>query len=129
MDKEISLLENLCAIHLLRHTSIAPYIYCAIHLYRRYEDGLYFWNKNVEVDFYIPGINTGVQVCYSTTKDLNTFEREVSALESLDRTHPLEKMMVITFDEERAITLRSGKTIELIPVWKWLLTNSPTILG
>lgn len=74
-------------------------------------------------------VNTGVQVCYSTTKDLNTFEREVSALESLDRTHPLEKMMVITFDEERAITLRSGKTIELIPVWKWLLTNSPTILG
>lgn len=113
MDKEISLLENLCAIH----------------LYRRFEGGLYFWNKNVEVDFYIPDINTGVQVCYSTTKDLNTFEREVSALESLDRTHPLEKMMVITFDEERAITLRSGKTIELIPVWKWLLTNSPTILG
>ena len=113
MDKEISLLENLCAIH----------------LYRRYEDGLYFWNKNVEVDFYIPGINTGVQVCYSTTKDLNTFEREVSALESLDRIHPMEKMIVITFDEERAITLRSGKTIELIPAWKWLLTNSPTILG
>lgn len=113
MDKEISLLENLCAIH----------------LYRRFEGGLYFWNKNVEVDFYIPDISTGVQVCYSTTKDLNTFEREVSALESLDRTHPLEKMMVITFDEERAITPRSGKTIELIPVWKWLLTNNPTILG
>lgn len=111
MDKEISLLENLCAIH----------------LYRRYEDGLYFWNKNIEVDFYIPDINTGVQVCYSTTKDLNTFEREVSALESLDRTHPLEKMMVITFDEERAITLRSGKTIELIPVWKWLLTTDSSM--
>lgn len=50
-------------------------------------------------------------------------------MESLDRIHPMEKMIVITFDEERAITLRSGKTIELIPVWKWLLTNSPTILG
>lgn len=112
-DPETSLLENLCAIH----------------LYRRYEDGIYFWNKNVEVDFYIPGINTGIQVCYSTTKDLNTFEREVSALESLDRIYPLEKMMVITFDEERVITLRSGKTVELIPAWKWLLTDSPAILG
>lgn len=80
------------------------------------------------MDFYIPGINTGVQVCYSTTKDLNTFEREVSALESLDRTHPLEKMMVITFDEERTIELRSGKTVELIPVWKWLLTDGSAIL-
>lgn len=80
------------------------------------------------MDFYIPGINTGVQVCYSTTKDLNTFEREVSALESLDRTHPLEKMMVITFDEERTIELRSGKSVELIPAWKWLLTDGSAIL-
>lgn len=111
-DPETSLLENLCAIH----------------LYKRYEDGLYFWNKNAEVDFYIPDINTGIQVCYSTTKDLNTFEREVSALESLDRVHPMEKMIVITFDEERAIELRSGKTIELIPAWKWLLTDGPAIL-
>ena len=57
------------------------------------------------MDFYIPGINTGVQVCYSTTKDLNTFEREVSALESLDRIHPMEKMIVITFDEERTVII------------------------
>jgi len=99
----------------------------AIFLYCEYK--YYISSKNVEVDFYIPDISTGVQVCYSTTKDLNTFEREVSALESLDKIHLLEKMIVITFDEERAITLRSGKTIELIPVWKWLLTNSPTILG
>lgn len=80
------------------------------------------------MDFYIPGINAGVQVCYSTTKDLNTFEREVSALESLDRTHPLVKMIVITFDEERTIELRSGKAVELIPAWKWLLTDGSAIL-
>lgn len=111
-DPETSLLENLCAIH----------------LYRRFEGGLYFWNKNVEVDFYIPDISTGVQVCYSTTKDLNTFEREVYALESLDKIHPLEKMIVITFDEERTIELRSGKAVELIPAWKWLLTDGSAIL-
>lgn len=39
----------------------------------------------------------------------------------------MEKMIVITFDEERAITLRSGKTIELIPVWKWLLTTDSSM--
>lgn len=97
----------------------------AIFLYCEYK--YYISSKNVEVDFYIPDISTGVQVCYSTTKDLNTFEREVSALESLDRIHPMEKMIVITFDEERAITLRSGKTIELIPVWKWLLTTDSSM--
>ena len=106
-DPETSLLENLCAIHLHRH----------------YEDDLYFWNKNAEVDFYIPKTKIGVQVCFSTTKDLNTFEREVSALESLDKIHPLEKMLVVTFDEERTVELRSGKTVELVPVWKWLLMD------
>lgn len=75
----------------------------AIFLYCEYK--YYIPSKNVEVDFYIPDINTGVQVCYSTTKDLNTFEREVSALESLDRIHPLEKMIVITFDEERTVII------------------------
>lgn len=97
----------------------------AIFLYCEYK--YYISSKNVEVDFYIPDISTGVQVCYSTTKDLNTFEREVSALESLDRTHPLEKMMVITFDEERTIELRTGKTVELIPAWKWLLTTDSSM--
>lgn len=107
-DLETSLLENICAIH----------------LHKRYEGDLYFWNRNVEVDFYIPDFGTGIQVCYSTTKDLTTFEREVSALESLDKIHPLRKMLVITYDEERTIPLRSGKTLEIIPVWKWLLTEN-----
>lgn len=75
----------------------------AIFLYCEYK--YYISSKNVEVDFYIPDISTGVQVCYSTTKDLNTFEREVYALESLDKIHPLEKMIVITFDEERAVII------------------------
>ena len=56
-------------------------------------------------------------------------DKEVSALESLDKIHPLEKMIVITFDEERTITLRSGKPVALIPVWKWLLTDGSAILG
>lgn len=104
-DPETSLLENICAIQ----------------LHRRYEENLYFWNKNVEVDFYLPELNTGIQVCYSTTKDVLTFEREVSALVALDRIHPLARMLLITFDEERKLTLSSGKTLEIVPVWKWLL--------
>lgn len=104
-DPETSLLENICAIH----------------LHRLHEGNLYFWNKNVEVDFYLPELNTGIQVCYSTTKDIATFEREVSALESLDKIHPLERMLLITLDEERKLSLPSGKTLEIIPVWKWLL--------
>ncbi len=38
-------------------------------------------------------------------------------------------MIVITFDEKRTIQLRSGKIIELIPVWNWLLTDNDVSLG
>lgn len=37
-------------------------------------------------------------------------------------------MIVITFDEERTIELRTGKAVELIPAWKWLLTDGSAIL-
>ena len=46
IDAETSLLENLCAIHLKR----------------KYGEGLYYFKTNEEVDFYIPDIDTGIQV-------------------------------------------------------------------
>ena len=105
-DPDTSLLENLCAID----------------LHSRYnEEQLWFWNRNVEVDFYLPEENTAIQACYSTSKDITTFERELNALISLDKIHPLDRMIVVTFDEERVYNTQDGKVIELIPVWKWLL--------
>ena len=73
------------------------------------------------MDFYIPNENTGIQACYSTTKDIGTFEREVAALIALDNMHPLDKMVIVTYDEERIYKTDSGKEIEIVPAWKWLL--------
>ena len=106
-DPETSLLENICAID----------------LYTRHPDngGVWFWNRNVEVDFFIPEEKTGIQVCYSTAKDIATFEREIKALTELNKIHPLERMVIVTFDEERIHTTPAGETVEIIPAWKWLL--------
>ena len=105
-DPDTALLENLCAID----------------LHARYnEEQLWFWNRNVEVDFYIPEEKTGIQACYSTSKDITTFERELNALISLDKAHPLDRMMIVTYDEDRTHKNSSGKEIEIIPLWKWLL--------
>ena len=105
-DPDTALLENLCAIDLLaRHDN----------------DDVWFWSRNVEVDFYIPDENTGIQACYSTTKDIGTFEREVAALIALNNVHPLDRMVIVTYDEERIHLTDSGKEIEIIPAWKWLL--------
>ncbi len=104
MDANTSLLENICAIN----------------LYKKYEDKLYYYNKNIEVDFYVPEEKLGIQVSYSIDND-ETYKREIGALEKLDKVFPMDRMMLITYDEENTITIGNGKTIEVVPVWKWLL--------
>ena len=62
-----------------------------------------------------------ILACYSTSKDIKTFERELNALISLDKVHPLDRMIIVTYDEDRIHKTESGKIIEIIPLWKWLL--------
>jgi len=102
-DAETSLLENICALH----------------LHRLYEEEVYFYNRNIEVDFYLPSQSTAIQVSYELS-DVTTVQRETQALEKLSHVVTLERMLIITRDEERTITLSSGQTIEAVPVWKWL---------
>lgn len=107
-DSPTSLLENICAIH----------------LFKKYpnSDGqkrLYYYQSRVECDFYVPEINTAIQVSYSIEDDL-TYKREVDALKKLDERYPLDRMLIVTRDQERIIDLGNGKSIEVVPVWKWL---------
>ena len=103
-DGETSLLENLCAIH----------------LFQRHGEDLYYYNKNIEVDFYLPESHTAIQACYSMT-DLQTLEREINALVKLHAFEPLQHALIITRDEETVIQKDNGLTIEVKPIWKWLL--------
>lgn len=106
-NQPTSLLENLCAIT----------------LHKRYatDDAsrLYYYNKNIEVDFYIPKEAMAIQVSYSL-EDPETRKREINALSLLHKAFPLKKALVITYDEE-GIMETNGLTIEIVPVWKWLL--------
>ena len=93
---------------------------CAVHLYRKYEDELYFYNKNIEVDFFVANEAYAVQVSYSIN-DEETRKREVGGLRKLHAFQPLKRMVIVTFDEEETIKLTDGNIIEVIPAWKWLL--------
>ncbi len=106
LDGQTSLLENLVAVTLLRR-------------YGR-EDAVFFYNKNIEVDFYLPDTATAIQVCYSLDNTDGTFDREVGALLKLTKVLDCSHMMIITYSEERIIKTEGG-IIEVIPVWKWLL--------
>lgn len=107
LDGNTALLENLCAIH----------------LHKKYGDKLYFYNKNIEVDFLVVDEGYAVQVSYSIYGDgkQEPFDRETKALVQLDKYLSLNRMIIVTYDEEGVVTLDNGKQIEVIPVWKWLL--------
>jgi len=103
LDPQTSLLENLVAIQLRR----------------LYGDEVYYYNSNVEVDFYLPESQLAIQACYSLS-DVETYNREVNGLLQLAKYIEIKKMLIITKDEERVIS-ESGVDIEVIPIWKWLL--------
>ena len=103
VDPDSSLLENIVAI--------------ALH--KRYGEDLYYYNKNVEVDFYIPSEETGVQVCYGLN-DEQTLRREADALVKLKKAFGLKQMLIISRNDELDMQYL-GEEIKVIPVWKWLL--------
>ena len=97
---------------------------CAIELYKRYNADdvshhLYYYNRNVEVDFYIPEERTAIQVSYSIA-DEETRKREVNALIQLNSFEPLEHALIITYDQDEVIETKELK-ISVVPVWQWLL--------
>lgn len=106
-DSKSPLLENLVAITLNKkynHDAEMPH--------------LYYYNRNIEVDFYVPEEGLAIQVSYSL-EDADTRKRETSALVALHQLHPLRKAVIITYDEEETIEAE-GLQIEVIPIWKWL---------
>ena len=105
MDPETSLLENLVAVTLKK----------------RYGDGLYFYHRNIEVDFYLDEAHKAIQVSYSL-KDPETRKREVNALLKLAENVAVDDLCIITRDEEEMI-VEGEKTIRVVPVWRWLLDD------
>lgn len=91
----------------------------AITLYRRYGEELYYYNKNVEVDFFVPSQGLALQVSYAL-RDEQTRRREVSALITLSRFMPLRQTLIISKDQEEVIE-EEGLVIKVVPVWKWIL--------
>lgn len=111
INGETKLLENIVAIQLNK-------------LYHNTEDEtrLFYYNKGVEVDFCIPEIELAIQVSYKID-DIDTYDREVDGLIKFLKAYKQYRGIIITWDTERQIT-EDGITIEVVPVWKWLLNNN-----
>jgi hypothetical protein len=104
---DTKLLENLCAVHLMKQYSNTD------------EPRLFYYSRNIEVDFYVPEAGLAIQASFDIN-DEETRRREVSALVSLHRAFSLRRAVIVTRDHEEQIAEDQLK-IEVIPVWKWLL--------
>ena len=108
VDPTTTLLENMVALSLFRkygHDSDS--------------ERVFFYNDNVEVDFYIPEDNLAIQVSYDISAD-TTQNREIEALTKLPRVFSCKRRVIITYDQEDTISDFYG-IIEVIPLWKWLV--------
>lgn len=104
---ETKLLENIVACKLIRKYRNTPE-----------ETQVYYYNKNVEIDFCIPSAKMAIQVSYSLV-DNATYRREIGALEKFLDVYPDFTAIVITRDNEQSIDI-NGHHINVMPVWKWL---------
>lgn len=109
VDPATTLMENLVALQLFR-----------IYGHDQDNERVYFYNSNVEVDFYVPEDKLAIQVSYSISGDIDTREREVGALQKLPKALPCKRRIILTYDEQQIIEDEYGK-IEVIPCWKWIL--------
>lgn len=94
---------------------------CAITLYKKYGSGIYYFNRNIEVDFYVPDEGLAVQASYRMS-DEATLEREIKALVALNSLCTLKRALIVTYEDEGFVE-RDGLKIEIVPVWKWVLNG------
>ena len=109
LNGETALLENLVALSLLRKYG-----------HDQDNERVFFYNDKVEVDFYVPEDKLAIQASYSISQAETTYEREVDALKKLPKILPCNRRLILTYDESDIIKDEFG-TIEVMPLWKWLL--------
>lgn len=105
IDDKTSLLENLVALHLCRCYG---------------KENVSYYNAGKEIDFVISESRIAIQVSYSI-KDSQTYTREVTPLIKFAQTHSDWTMLIVTYEEESTLDA-DGTVINVVPVYKWLLT-------
>lgn len=77
LDCKTAQLENLVAVELIRRYGF---------------DNVYFFENNIEVDFYVPSENLAIQVSMQVLEDVDTLERETRAFVKLNDFIPNTKV-------------------------------------
>lgn len=87
-------------------------------------DIYYFQNRNAEADFVVCDGNKTLavyQVSYDISKE-KTRKREIKGCIAGAKATKCNNLFLIT-DHEREVIEEDGYTIQVIPIWEWLLTD------
>lgn len=108
VDPATTLLENMVALTL-----------CRRYGHDMDNERVFFYNDNVEVDFYVPEEQLAIQVSYDISADA-TQSREVQALTKFTHVYDCKRRIILTYEQESVIEDSFGH-IEVIPLWKWMI--------
>lgn len=105
MDCSSAQLENLVAIELIRRFG---------------REKVFYFENNVEIDFYIPEEKLAIQVSMQVLDQIETREREIGAFLKLRNFIEGARCILITNSEEVELDC-DGIHVSVVPAWKWLL--------
>ena len=88
---------------------------------KKKEEKIYYFKNNFECDFVIPP-KQAIQVVWELTDENK--KREIKGLITAMRYFKIKKGIILTYNQEKQIK-ENGYKIEVIPVWKWLLSKYP----
>lgn len=112
LDNRTSLLENMVATALWRK-------------YEAFENTVFFYNHNIEVDFVVPEHGLAIQVCYDLGEEgSETYIRETQALLKISKKFSAyERLIILTYSGKEYKIKTDDKTIDVVNVGNWLLSN------
>ncbi|MBP9995681.1 MAG: ATP-binding protein [Lachnospiraceae bacterium] len=105
LDCKSAQLENLVAIELIRRYGV---------------ENVYYFENNIEIDFYVPSEKLAIQVSMQLLDNMDTKERETKAFIKLRNFIPDSRCLIITGSEEADLDC-DGIPVSVVPAWKWLL--------
>ncbi|MFW6312088.1 MAG: DUF4143 domain-containing protein [Nanoarchaeota archaeon] len=110
VDDKGRLLENLVFVDLLRK--------------KGYENLAYYQTTKEEVDFLVlegKKVRKMIQVCYDYNE--NTKERELTSLVNASKKFDCDNLLLITSEKDETVEY-NNKKINLLPCWKWLISDT-----
>ena len=95
-----------------------------LHLYRRRQpfDKITYFSGTKECDFVVQQeqqVKALYQVCWKM-QDTLTMQREIDGIIEASKVTKCDNLFIITHDNEDII-IQEGKTISIIPAWKWMM--------